>query len=88
MTGRLRDLEIRQQELKTQCTHERRDLGEQINSLQKPLAWIDKSLNAIHFFKNRPLLLTGVFAALAQYRPKFARKVLAVMGIVKLLKSN
>lgn len=88
MTGRLKSLEIRQQELKTQCNHERRDLEERINSLDKPLAWVDKGLSAIRFFKSYPLLLTGAFAALAQCKPKLARKVLAVMSVVKLSKGK
>lgn len=88
MTGRLRMLEIRQQELKTQCNRERRDLGEHINLLAKPLTWANKGLNAIQFFKNYPLLLTGVFVGLTTYKPKLASKVLAVLGVVRLLKSN
>lgn len=88
MTSRLKSLEIRQQELKTQCNLERRGLGEHIHSLEKPLAWANKGLDLIRFFKNHPLLLTGVFVALSQYRPKLARKVLAVMSLVKLSKSN
>jgi hypothetical protein len=88
MTGRLRILEIRKQELKTLCNRERIDLGVHINLLAKPLAWANKGLNAIHFFKNYPLLLSGVFVALTTYKPKLASKLLAVVGVVKLLKSG
>jgi hypothetical protein len=88
MTSRLRCLEFRQQELKTQCNYERRNLGQHINSLERPIAWANKGLNVIHFFTNHPLILTGVFAALSQYKPKLASKVLAVVCVVKLLKSK
>jgi len=56
--------------------------------LAEPLAWANKGLNAIHFLKNYPLLLSVVFVALTTYKPKLASKVLAVVGIVKLLKSG
>ena len=88
MTSRLRLLEIRQQELKIQCNRERRDLGEFIDSLAKPLAWANKGLNAIYFLKKYPLLLTGAFLAITTYKPKLASKALAVVGALKLLKNN
>jgi hypothetical protein len=88
MTSRLKILEIRQQELKTQCKREREGLGECINVMAKPLAWADKGLDAIYFLKKYPLLLTGIFVALTTYKPKLAGKALAVVGVVKFLKSN
>jgi len=88
MTGRLRILEIRQLELKTQCKREREDLEVRINVLANPLAWANKGLSAIYFLKKYPLLLTGVFVALTTYKPKLVSKALALVGVVKLLKSN
>jgi len=88
MTSRLRALEIRLQELKTQCDRERRDLGEYIDSLAKPLAWTNKGLNAIYFLKKYPLLLTSVLVAITTYKPKLTSKALAVVGALKLLKNN
>ena len=87
MSATLIDLELRQQELITQASRERKEFAEHFEAWEKPLSWADKGVDTFHFLKNNPFLWTSAFAALAHYKPKLAGKVLAVgWGAVKLLK--
>jgi len=87
MTCRLKDLQARQQELKAQSNLMRREFEEHFEALEKPLFWAGKGLDVFHFFKNKPLLFTSMFAALAYFKPKPISKALALVGAVKLFKS-
>ena len=88
MSATLIDLELRQQELITQASRERKEFAEHFEVWEKPLSWADRGVDTFHFLKNNPFLWTSAFAALAHYKPKLAGKVLAVgWGAVKLLKS-
>jgi hypothetical protein len=88
MSATLKDLELRQYELRAQANRERQQFSEHFEPLEKPLSWADKGVDAFHFLKNNPILWTSAFAALAHYRPKLASKFLAVgWGAMKLLKS-
>lgn len=88
MSGSLKDLELRQLELKAQASRERNEFSEHFEVLDKPLSWADKGIDTFHFLKNNPILWTSAFAALAHYKPKLASKVLAIgWGAMKLLKS-
>jgi hypothetical protein len=88
MSTSLKDLELRQHELKVQASRERKQFSEHFEAWEKPLAWADKGVDTFHFLKNNPILWTSAFAALAHYKPKLASKLLAVgWGAMKLLKS-
>jgi hypothetical protein len=88
MSPTLKDLELRQHELRVQSSRERKQFAEHFEVWEKPLSWADKGVDTFHFLKNNPILWTSAFAALAHYKPKLAGKVLAVgWGTVKLLKS-
>ena len=88
MSATLKDLELRQHELRAQASRERTQFSEHFEPLEKPLSWVDKGVDAFHFLKNNPILWTSAFAALAHYKPKLASKFLAVgWGAMKLLKS-
>ena len=88
MSATLKDLELRQHELRAQARRERTQFSEHFEPLEKPLSWADKGVDAFHFLKNNPILWTSAFAALAHYKPKLASKFLAVgWGAMKLLKS-
>ena len=88
MSGSLKDLELRQLELKAQANRERNEFSEHFEVWDKPLSWADKGIDTFHFLKNNPILWTSAFAALVHYKPKLASKVLAVgWGAMKLLKS-
>ena len=89
MSGSLKDLELRQLELKAQANRERNEFSEHFEVWDKPLSWADKGIDTFHFLKNNPILWTSAFAALAHYKPKLASKVLAIgWGAMKLLKST
>ena len=88
MSATLKDLELRQYELRAQANRERKQFSEYFEPLEKPLSWADKGVDTFHFLKNNPILWTSAFAALAHYKPKLASKFLAVgWGAMKLLKS-
>jgi hypothetical protein len=88
MSDTLKNLELRQQELKIQANCERKEFGEHFETWEKPLSWADKGVDTFHFLKNNPILWTSAFAALVHFKPKLASKVLAVgWGAMKLLKS-
>ena len=88
MSSTLKDLELRQHELRVQASRERKEFSEHFEVWEKPLSWADKGVDTFHFLKNNPILWTSAFASLAHYKPKLARKVLAIgWGAVKLLKS-
>jgi len=88
MSGSLKDLELRQLELKAQANRERNEFSEHFEVWDKPLSWADKGIDTFHFLKNNPILWTSAFAVLAHYKPKLASKVLAIgWGAMKLLKS-
>lgn len=88
MSATLKDLELRQHELRAQASRERKQFSEHFEVWEKPLSWADKGVDTFHFLKNNPILWTTAFAALAHYKPKLASKFLAVgWGAMKLLKS-
>jgi len=88
MSSLLKDLELRQHELKALANRERQAFSEHFEAWEKPLSWADKGIDTFHFLKNNPILWTSAFAALVHYKPKLASKVLAVgWGAMKLLKS-
>ncbi|QWD67115.1 YqjK-like family protein [Polynucleobacter sp. MWH-Aus1W21] len=88
MNDKLKALEGRQRELTLQASKERIAFAEHFESLEKPLSWVDKGMDAVHFIKSNPFLWTSAFAALAHYKPKIASKVLAMgWGAMKLVKS-
>jgi hypothetical protein len=88
MSAALKDLELRQHELRAQASRERKQFAEHFEAWEKPLSWADKGVDTFHFLKNNPILWTSAFAALAHYKPKLASKFLAVgWGAMKLLKS-
>ena len=89
MSSSLKELELRQHELKAQASRERIEFSEHFEPWDKPLSWADKGIDTFHFLKNNPILWTSAFAALAHYKPKLASKVLAIgWGAMKLLKST
>ena len=88
MSVTLKELELRQHELKTQANLERKEFSEHFEAWEKPLSWADKGVDTFHFLKNNPILWTSAFAALVHYKPKLASKVLAAAwGAMKLLKA-
>ena len=88
MSSSLKELELRQHELKAQASQERNEFSKHFEPWEKPLSWADKGIDTFHFLKNNPILWTSAFAALAHYKPKLASKVLAIgWGAMKLLKS-
>jgi hypothetical protein len=88
MKAALKNLELRQHELRAQASRERKQFAEDFEAWEKPLSWADKGVDAFHFLKNNPILWTSAFAALAHYKPKLASKFLAVgWGAMRLLKS-
>ena len=88
MSQKLSDLQARQKVLQERAAQERADFALHFESIEKPLSWADKGVDAFNFIKNTPVLWTSAFAVLAHYKPKLASKVLAVgWGAVKLLKS-
>jgi hypothetical protein len=88
MSEQLKQLELRQHELKLQAHRERKEFSEHFEAWEKPLSWADKGLDAVNFLRSNPILWTSAFAALAHYKPKFASKVLAAgWGTMKIIKS-
>ncbi len=87
MNRKLKALEARRLVLQERAAHERADFALHFESIEKPLSWADKGIDAFNFIKSTPILWTSAFAVLAHYRPKLASKVLAVgWGTVKVLK--
>jgi len=87
MSSKLKALECRQQELCARAAIERRDLSVHFEPWKKPLSWVDRGIDAIHFVKDNPAVWSTAFAVLAHYKPKLASKILAVgWGAMKLLK--
>ena len=87
MSQKLAELQVRQRALQERAAQERIDVALHFEPIEKPLHWADKGMDAVNFVKSSPILWTSVFAVLAHYQPKLARKVLAVgWGTVKLLK--
>lgn len=88
MTFRSKDLELRQCELKIQSSQERKEFGELLEALKKPLYWADKSIDTFLFIRNNPPLMTSAFTALVYCNPKLASKVLTIgLGVIKFLKN-
>ena len=53
MSDTLKNLELRQQELKIQANRERKEFGEHFETWEKPLSWADKGVDTFHFLKNK-----------------------------------
>ncbi|MBU3628564.1 YqjK-like family protein [Polynucleobacter sp. AP-Reno-20A-A9] len=88
MSAKLKELELRQQELKHQAHRERKDFAEYFEAWEKPLSWVDKGVDTVNFLRSNPIVWTSAFAALAHYKPRFASKALAVgWGAMKIIKS-
>ncbi len=88
MSCQLKDLELRQRELKTQSTFERKEFGKYLETLKKPFSRVDKGLEAFLFLKSNPLIWTSALTVLVYYKPKLASKLLiAGTSVIKLLKN-
>ena len=87
MGQHLNALEKRRQMLQRKSNQERKALALYFEPWEKPLSWADTGADLIHFLKSNPVLLTGAFAVLAHYKPKFASKILAIgWGAINLFK--
>ena len=87
MNSKLKALQQRRVALQDRAALERRNLSLHFEPWQKPLSWVDRGIDAIHFVKDNPVVWSTAFAVLAHYKPKLASKVLAVgWGAMKLLK--
>jgi len=85
---KLSELELRRHELQLQAQRERKNLSLHFEPWEKPLSWADKGIDIFNFFKDNPILISGAFATLAHYKPKFASRVLSLgWGAMKLIKS-
>ena len=88
MMSKLVDLERRRRVLQERAAYERNEFALHFESIEKPLYWADKGIDAFNFIKGHPLVWTSAFAILAHFKPKVASRVLAVGGgTMKLLKS-
>lgn len=87
MKQNLKGLLLRRSELQQQSEKERQEFARHFEPWEKPLSWADKGIDAFHFIKDNPLLLTSAFAALAHYKPKLASRLLALgWGCLKVIK--
>ncbi|WP_114662279.1 YqjK family protein [Polynucleobacter necessarius] len=88
MGSTLNTLETRRQALQERSVLERREFAKHFKPWEKRLSWAAKGVDAFPFLKNNPLLWTSAFATLAHYKPKLARKLLAVgWGGLKIFRS-
>lgn len=87
MIRKLVQLQARQKVLQERSAQERTNFALHFEPIEKPLSWADKGIDAFNFVKGTPILWTSAFAVLAHYKPKLARKVLAIgWGSLKLLR--
>ena len=74
MNERLFAIEARRARLIERAAREREDVAFALQSLSRPLGFIDRCIGVVRYFVARPPLIAGVVLVLALLRPRRALK--------------